>query len=82
MGHRPVLGKPLLEALPELADQGIKELLDGVRSSGKPFVGSSIRALLNRGAGGAAEEAFFKLVYQPMLDGDGRSTASPSWPPR
>ena len=72
VGHRPVLGKPLLEALPELADQGIKELLDGVRSSGKPFVGSSIRALLNRGGGGAAEEAFFRLVYQPMLDGDGQ----------
>ena len=72
VGHRPMLGKPLLEALPELADQGIKELLDGVRSSGKPFVGSSIRVLLNRGAGGAAEEAFFKLVYQPMLDGDGQ----------
>ena len=74
VGDRPLLGKPLLEALPELTGQGIRELLDGVRNSGKPFVGGSIRALLNRGAGGAAEEAFFRLVYQPMLDGDGQSS--------
>ena len=74
VAHRPILGKPLLEALPELADQGVKELLDGVRSSGKPFASSSRRILLNRGAGGAPEEAFFRLVYQPMLDEDGAST--------
>ena len=74
VAHRPILGKPILEALPELADQGIKELLDEVRSSGKPFASSSRRVLLNRGADGAAEEAFFKLVYQPMIDGDGQSS--------
>ena len=68
-----VLGKPILEALPELADQGIKELLDEVRSSGKPFASSSRRVLLNRAADGTAEEAFFKLVYQPLIDGDGQS---------
>ena len=73
VAHRPILGKALLEALPELADQGVKELLDGVRSSGKPFASNSRRILLNRGAGGAAEEAFFRLVYQPTLDGDGES---------
>jgi signal transduction histidine kinase len=74
VAHRPILGKPMLEALPELADQGIKELLDEVRSSGQPFASSSRRVLLNRGVDGAAEEAFFKLVYQPMIDGDGQST--------
>ena len=74
VAHRPILGKPLLEALPELADQGVKELLDDVRSSGKPFASSSRRILLNRRDGGAPEETFFRLVYQPMLDGDGAST--------
>ena len=74
VAHRPILGKPLLDALPELADQGVKELLDDVRSSGKPFASSSRRILLNRGAGGAAQETYFRLVYQPMVDGDGGST--------
>ena len=73
VAHRPILGKPLLEALPELAGQGVKELLDGVRSSGKPFASSSRRILLNRGLDGATEEAVFRLVYQPM-HGDGEST--------
>ena len=71
VGHRPILGKPLLEALPELADQGVKELLDGVRESRQPFSASSFRMMLNRGAGESADEVFFKLVYQPIVDDDG-----------
>ena len=74
VAHRPILGKTLLQALPELADQGVRELLDEVRSSGEPFASSSRRILLNRGPGGAPEEAFFRLVYQPMLGSEGESS--------
>ena len=44
IGGRPVVGKPIREALPELEGQGIYELLDGVYQSGEPFVGRSVRA--------------------------------------
>lgn len=73
VGHRPVLGKSIREAFPELATQGTYELLDGVYSSGQPFVAESLGLMLNRGPGGAPEEAFFKFVYQPMLDDEGRA---------
>ena len=69
VGPRPVVGQPLLAALPELEGQGIRELLDGVRASGRPYVGRSQRFMLGRGA--APEERFFDFVYQPIVDGRG-----------
>ena len=44
IGGRPVEGRPIRDALPELEGQGIYELLDGVYQSGEPFVGRSVRA--------------------------------------
>jgi len=69
VGPRPLVGQPLLAALPELEGQGIRELLDGVRASGRPYVGRSQRFMLGRGA--APEERFFDFVYQPIVDGKG-----------
>jgi signal transduction histidine kinase len=69
VGPRPVVGQPLLAALPELEGQGIRELLDGVRASGRPYVGRSQRFMLARGA--EPEERFFDFVYQPIVDGRG-----------
>lgn len=57
--RRAIVGKPILAALPEIADQGVKELLDEVRRSRKPFTADSFRILLNRGVDGASEEFFF-----------------------
>jgi signal transduction histidine kinase len=70
VGPRPVLGQPLLAALPELQGQGILELLDGVRANGRPYVGRSQRFMLARGT--ALQERFFDFVYQPILDTRGQ----------
>ena len=48
--HAPVVGQAIREALPELEGQGIYELLDGVYSPGEPFVGRSVRVMIDRGA--------------------------------
>lgn len=71
IGHAPVLGKGIREALPELAGQGVYELLDEVYRSGRPFVADSLRLILNRGPENAPDEGFYKFVYQPMLDEQG-----------
>ncbi len=75
VGRRPILGTPVLDTLPELADQGVKHVLDRVRESGAPFTASSFQVTLARGPDGAAEEASFKFAYQPILDDDGRVDA-------
>ncbi len=61
-----LLTRSIRETLPELAGQGIFELLDEVYSSGKPYIGNSLKAVLNRGANNVAEEAYFDFVYHPM----------------
>ncbi|RKH66902.1 PAS domain S-box protein [Corallococcus interemptor] len=61
-----VLGRPVLEALPEVEGQGIREMLDGVLATGMPYVGQEVHVRLARAASGALEDAYFNLVYQPL----------------
>jgi signal transduction histidine kinase/DNA-binding response OmpR family regulator len=72
IGGRDVIGKPIRRGLPELEGQGVYELLDTVRTSGEPFVGRSLRVVLNRGPQGEPEDTYFDFVYQPTFDDNGR----------
>jgi signal transduction histidine kinase/DNA-binding response OmpR family regulator len=72
VGGRDLIGKPIREALPELAGQGVYELLDSVRLSGEPYIGQSMHVRLNRGPRGDAEDIYFDLVYQPVFNEEGR----------
>ena len=74
IGHRDVLGKPVREALPEVEGQGFFELLNQVYASGEAFRGNALRAGLQRAPGAPVEERFIDLVYQPVVDADGRVT--------
>jgi signal transduction histidine kinase len=69
IGGRPVVGKTIREALPELEGQGIYELLDGVLASGESYVGTEV-ALNMRGEAGL-EETFYNFVYQPLRVANG-----------
>jgi len=46
LGRRDYVGRPLAEALPELAEQGVFERLDRVYASGQEFVGYDLPVLL------------------------------------
>jgi len=74
IGHRDVLGKPVRAALPEVAGQGFFELLDGVYSSGKAFVGRALPILLQPEPGAAPEKHFVDLIYQPIVSSEGKIT--------
>jgi PAS domain S-box-containing protein len=73
VGGRPLIGRTVREALPEVLDQGFLEILDGVYRTGTPYVGNDARILL-RGAGGRLEERYLDFVYQPIRDADGAVT--------
>ncbi|MFB9861699.1 sensor histidine kinase [Rufibacter immobilis] len=62
--YEDVIKKPILEALPEVKDQGIKELLDGVYTSGVPYVNNELQVMLERN--GQLEPVYFSFVYHPM----------------
>jgi PAS domain S-box-containing protein len=67
-----VLGKPVLEALPEVRDQGIKELLDGVSQTGVPYVANELPIILERN--GAWETVYLNFVYHPLRNSKGLVT--------
>jgi signal transduction histidine kinase/DNA-binding response OmpR family regulator len=69
VGNRPIVGKPIRAALPELEGQGIYELLDAVFASGEPFVGNALGLKVDQDADGELEEVFYTFVYQPIREG-------------
>lgn len=66
VGRQPdeLIGKPLLEALPELAGQGFDQLLKEVIATGQPFVAPEVRVELVRN--GQLETLYVNLTYQPQ----------------
>jgi PAS domain S-box-containing protein len=68
-----VLGRPLFEALPEIRDQGFRELLDGVRATGTPYVAREMLVqLLHHGE---LTSVYLDFVYHPLRDAQGTITA-------
>ena len=71
IGRHDVIGKPLLEAVPELRGQGFEHLLNGVMATGEPFVGREVPIGVSPSAGAPPEERFFDFVYLPVTEPDG-----------
>ncbi|MBT1704509.1 PAS domain-containing sensor histidine kinase [Chryseosolibacter indicus] len=68
-GKEPsITGKKLVDALPEIKEQGFIELLEQVYDNGKPIFGNGTLAKLMRK--GKLEEAYFDFTYTPMRDGE------------
>ncbi|MBO2009769.1 PAS domain-containing protein [Hymenobacter negativus] len=70
-GHPPaeVLGRPLLDGVPELRNQGFVELLREVARTQVPFVGTEVPANLLRN--GRLETTYYDFVYKPLYGPDG-----------
>lgn len=73
-GDRPVVGKTVADALPEIVDQGHLTLLDRVRESGESHVAKGARYAVRNEPGGRVTERFVDFVYQPINDAEGRVT--------
>ena len=71
VGHRPLQGLPVFEALPEVRKQGFEEILQRVYESGQPFVGRGMRLMLQSGPDSPLVERYVDLVYQPVLEASG-----------
>lgn len=61
---RSILGKKIIDALPEIKGQGFLELLQGVFDTGQPFFGNGILAKLVRN--GNLNDVYFDFVYTPV----------------
>ena len=67
-GKRKIQGKPIIEALPELAGQDFDTILDKVYNTGETFVGIEVPITLSRDEGLLPEQRYFNFSYQPIYD--------------
>jgi PAS domain S-box-containing protein len=70
-GVADLVGKPIRATMPELAGQGIFELLDQVYATGQPYVARGMAVKVRREPDGRLEDIFVNFVYQPIVAADG-----------
>jgi signal transduction histidine kinase len=70
-GNRPLIGKTVPEAFPDLAGQGLFELYDQVFATKEPYVGNEVPVRVERF--GRVDDAYFNFVYQPLIDEQGEA---------
>ena len=71
VGRRDILGKKLLEALPELVATPYPEILDRVYRTGEAFTATDVSLMLARRSDGQLEEAWLDFIYLPLREEDG-----------
>jgi len=68
---RQLLGRPLLEAVPELTNQPVWHDLQRVYQTGETIINLGMRVLLVRQAGAAPEEDYFDYIFQARYNDEG-----------
>jgi PAS domain S-box-containing protein len=66
-----VLGKPIWQVMPYVAEQGYRAIIDKVYATGQPFKGTEMSVQLDRRGEGTLEEGLFNFVYQPFFNSQG-----------
>ncbi|GAB3552669.1 hypothetical protein GCM10027343_38490 [Noviherbaspirillum agri] len=69
--HRPIIGMPVRQALPNAADDELVRLLDQVYATGQPHVRRGYKLTLQPSPGAPCEEAYVDFMYQPIFAADG-----------
>ncbi|MEJ8756825.1 PAS domain-containing protein [Pontibacter sp. H259] len=69
---RKMLGLPLFEALPELRDQAVYDIIHTVYNTGETFEGKEVLIPIARYAGESAEDIYWNFIYQALYDADGQ----------
>mgnify|MGYP001174105847 CR=1 FL=1 len=71
IGRRDILGRRVMDVLPELEGQGFFTRLDEVYHSGRSFIGKEVRLLLHSETG-ELQEKILDVVYEPLVSADGK----------
>ncbi len=71
IGRREVTGRPIVEALPEVLDQGYLRLLDEVYRTGEPYIGSKVAYDSGIAESEGSPLHIVDVVFQPVRGDDG-----------
>jgi PAS domain S-box-containing protein len=69
---RPLIGRSVREAFPEITPQGYAETMDRVYETGEPYSAHEREVFLVPAGGGDAVAHYFNIGYQPLRDAEDR----------
>ena len=70
-GERALIGRPLIEALPEIEGQGFEKMLDDVYDTGRPAGGEAVRVMLRQRPDEPPQETFLDFAYDAIRNAEG-----------
>ncbi len=71
IGPRELIGKTVIESVPEVVEQGFVELLDRVFESGEPHIGRGTSVFLARVPNAPPQERLVDFIFQAVRDQNG-----------
>ena len=71
-GGRQIIGRPLLDLLPDAERQGYSQMLRDVMATGEPRAGEEALLRLDRHGNGELEDTYWTYTYAPLRAADGR----------
>jgi two-component sensor histidine kinase len=74
VGERELIGKSVREAIPEVSDQGLIELLDRVYQTGMQYQAEAQSVMIRNLASGELQETFLDFSYDAIRDAEGKIT--------
>ena len=74
IGRGDILGKRVIDVIPEAVEQGFLDLLDWVYRTGEPYYGASIPVALKLAPDAASEDRVLDFIYQPIKSESGLAT--------
>ncbi|MCX2740595.1 CHASE domain-containing protein [Pontibacter anaerobius] len=74
-GNRPLVGKTIYEAHTGEEGRGFFDRLEQVFKTGVPFVGNEVPTAIDQKNNGELVYGYFNLVYQPLIDANGKIEA-------
>ena len=72
LSGRTVEGKPVREALPDVENKEVFDMLDDVYQNGREFHARDLHLRFDRNNDGVPEDGWFDVSYQPARDFDGK----------
>jgi signal transduction histidine kinase len=71
IGRDDIIGRPLAEVQPDIAEQGLLLILDQVLATGEPFVAHAMPVRIRPAPDAPPEERYFNIVAQAIQEADG-----------
>ena len=71
IGRDNIVGKRLVEAIPEMVGQGFEAAIRRSMDHGEPYIGNEVSVMLRHGADEALSEMFFDFVHEPLRNMQG-----------